>query len=443
MRTVRGWTVHTCVNCGCDVYAECTADKSFVALNPSLRLCTGRAGSRTNESETGLRFSPVFHVLVDADPPPLSEGQGPPLGDARAAEVFATLQSEVQRYYEEEQRLMTARIAAYMEQEEKQLERLRTQALRDRDALWHRLRSHAISQLRTASQQQVQMSASSSASLTPTDGFSPSADVQMRTTPVLITSAPADSAIAESPSTVHPSTSAPGTLAPTAVIAQTPLGPETEDDRHRLFAFDEEIPAALFQSPSLGPQEVAAMTAFAAAAEEGDDEGDGLELRQRLRYQESGPTTPTMEPIALEEDGGTEQAPPHIVLGRSRRAAGGRVLGEDFAGFAMHGMPARPVTYSASLPVSVPPTPSRRTTTSAQGQRARITVTQAPGGEAQQQQQQQSQQQQSQQSQQLLEAQPSPNTETAAPLQAPLGGDMARSFAVPLSSSRRLRALYL
>jgi len=452
VRTVRGWTVYTCVNCACDVYAVSGTDKSFVALNPSLRLCTGRTTAAPPKqddatSTAGTRYSTVFHVMVDADPPPLSEGQGPPLGDAHAAEVFAALQSSVQRYYEEEQRQMTARIAAYMEQEEKQLERLRAQALRDRDAIWHRLRTHALSQLRRTS---ATGGSASSASLTPTDSLSPSVEQPaMQTTPVpgATSGAGSDGSLIAGhtpPSPTAASTSAGSTIVPTAVVAQTPLGPETDE----VFAFDEEIPPALFQSPSLGPQDVAAVNAALAGAgmSAQEDEDEDATSRQRT----SGTTTPTpLEPMALDDT--QPQQPQPVILGRSRRTTG-RAVDEDFAGFAMRDMPARPRMYSASLPMTVPPTPTRVRISTAQGvlRGLRVAVEQQQQAPPSQQQQpfQQPLEPPQPKLQQLAVPQteprvgwPSPNTESAAVDQAP-PTDMSRSFAVPLSSSRRLRALY-
>jgi len=441
--------VYTCVNCACDVYAVSETDKSFVALNPSLRLCTGRTTAAPPKqddanSTAGTRYSTVFHVMVDADPPPLSEGQGPPLDGANAAEVFAALQSLVQRYYEEEQRQMTARIAAYMEQEEKQLERLRAQALRDRDAIWHRLRTHALSQLRRTS---ATGGSASSTSLTPSDSLSPGVEPPaMQTTPVpgATSGAGSDGSLIGGhtpPSPTAASTSAGSTIVPTAVVAQTPLGPETDE----VFVFDEEIPPALFQSPSLGPQDVAALTGSGISVQE--DEDDDTTSRQKS----SGTTTPTpMEPMTLDE--AQPQQPLPVILGRSRRTAG-RVVDEDFAGFAMRDMPARPRMYSASLPMTVPPTPTRIRVSAAQGAMARglraaVEQPQVPSSQQQQQQSQHPLDPSQSKLQQLGVPQieprvgwPSPNTESAAVDQAP-PTDMSRSFAVPLSSSRRLRALY-
>lgn len=445
-RTVHGWTVYTCVNCACDVYATSGADRGFVALNPVLRLCTGRTTASTTsssssskavqeEASAGTRYSSVFHVMVDADPPPLSEGQGPPLGDAHAAEIFAALQSSVQRYYEEEQRQMTARIAAYMEQEEKQLERLRSQALRDRDALWHRLRTHTLSQLRRAS------GSASSSSLTPTDGFS--SDSGMQTTPVPAAEGSGAQIAGRSPPSPTAVSTSEGSVS-AAAIAQTPLAPETDE----VFAFDEEIPAALFQSPSLGPQEVAAVNAaIAGAFTDEEDDGSGRQPRS------SGTTTPTpMEPIALDDTPSSRVQQQHtaaVVLGRSRRV--GRA-DEDFAGFAMRDMQSsRPVMYSASLPMVVPPTPTRVRVSTAQGNARGLRVSVEAPQQLQSEQQVQTQQQQQPSVQQLAVQQgdqprvgwPSPNTESAIGEQAPpTTVDMSRSFAVPLSSSRRLRALY-
>lgn len=38
VRTIKQWKIYGCVNCQMDVYAVSAADKSFVALNPALRV---------------------------------------------------------------------------------------------------------------------------------------------------------------------------------------------------------------------------------------------------------------------------------------------------------------------------------------------------------------------------------------------------------------------
>lgn len=418
-----------------------------------------------------MKYSPVYHVMVESEAPGLADVQGPDVADARATETYSQLQRQVQQYYEEEQRQMTARISAYVEQEEKQLEKLRAQALRDRDALWNRVRVHMMQQQRrtTASSRGGEVgtfagsalatSSSSSMPLSPPSAPSPTGSLSpaplssidgMQTTPAL-PSGP------ESP--VHPlAVSASSASASASALPQptTPLGPETEEDRHRVFNFDEEIP---FYQPSPTQPAVTADSLAAAAALLPPVSPKARPYDPDLDQEEATPLA-NLAPIAA------DHAPPAAAgavavdaspIGRPRRVAKAPAPDESYAGFAMHDGPVRPRLYSASLPVSVPPAPSRlRAATAVLVGAAGVVLVPGTGanpavaagvagiggggvggaGPAAE-------------AATTLQGSviaghrpgwPSPNTETALDQEPP--SDMARSFAVPVSSSRKIRAVY-
>ena len=154
---MKDWQISTCVNCKCDVYAVSTANDSSVYINPMLLTTPGPCpncflpssrspspisnGSSSNGNEK--KFSPAFHVMVDVKAPSITEeGKAPTYGNEEEMTLFDMLQTSFNKFVDDEQHQMAQRIAAYTEQESKELERVRTRALRDRDALWSKIKSY-------------------------------------------------------------------------------------------------------------------------------------------------------------------------------------------------------------------------------------------------------------------------------------------------------------
>jgi len=86
-----------------------------------------------------MDFSPAFRIYVHPPPAMLNQASFPSNSSMQA---FSTLQQHVQTYLEHEEHLMSDRIAAFIEEQEKLFEEQRIRALRDRDALLLVLRQH-------------------------------------------------------------------------------------------------------------------------------------------------------------------------------------------------------------------------------------------------------------------------------------------------------------
>lgn len=73
--------------------------------------------NKENENPTRsspfLKFSPAFHVMVDYTTSSEEESDTfvPSFSDVEASALFSALQSNVQKYYDEEQKRMTKRIS--------------------------------------------------------------------------------------------------------------------------------------------------------------------------------------------------------------------------------------------------------------------------------------------------------------------------------------------
>lgn len=81
--------------------------------------------------------------MVDAKAPSITEeGKAPTYGNEEEMALFDMLQASFTKFVDEEQHQMAQRIAAYTEQESRELERVRLRALRDRDALWSKIKSY-------------------------------------------------------------------------------------------------------------------------------------------------------------------------------------------------------------------------------------------------------------------------------------------------------------
>lgn len=90
-----------------DVYATLSSDTSFIAINPAM-LNSKASG---DNSQTHLKFSPAFHVMVDYNTPEKGDAFVPSFSDVEASSLFSALQMNVQNYYDEEQKRMTKRIS--------------------------------------------------------------------------------------------------------------------------------------------------------------------------------------------------------------------------------------------------------------------------------------------------------------------------------------------
>lgn len=87
-----------------DVYATLSSDKSFIAINHHMV-------DKETEDPALSKFSPAFHVMVDYATSEESDTFVPSFSDVEASALFSALQSNVQKYYDEEQKRMTKRIS--------------------------------------------------------------------------------------------------------------------------------------------------------------------------------------------------------------------------------------------------------------------------------------------------------------------------------------------
>ena len=81
--------------------------------------------------------------MVDAKAPSITEeGKAPTYGNEEEMALFDMLQASFTKFVDEEQHQMAQRIAAYTEQESRELEKTRKRALSDRDALWCKIKAY-------------------------------------------------------------------------------------------------------------------------------------------------------------------------------------------------------------------------------------------------------------------------------------------------------------